>query len=322
MKTMHQIGIIFPGQGSQYVGMGKDFYDNYEIVREMFTIARNILCCDIESLIFVGPKEKLKETFFTQVSVYLVSVAIFEAFKQNNKCDVEKCIFAGHSLGEYSALYASNAVDFTTGLKLVKRRAELISQCAQRIKSGMVAAIGLDRSTVIEICESVRKKGFIVEPANFNSPKQIVISAEERGLQEVSSIIKERGGKPITLEVSGGFHSTLMDEAAEAFAKEIEEYEIHDPIAPIVSNYDAKISSDKETIKYKLVKQINHPVYWQDCVHTMINAGVRRFIEIGPKAVLTGLMKHILQESPYCQDVTVVNISTVEELAAYQPKSS
>jgi [acyl-carrier-protein] S-malonyltransferase len=315
---MYEIGIIFPGQGSQYVGMGKDFYDNYSVVREMFHTAGDIVGYDVKSLIFEGPKEKLKETLFTQVCVYLVSVAMFEVFKQSNKCDVKKCIFAGHSLGEYSALYASGAVDFATGMRLVKRRAELISECAQRTKSGMVAAIGLDKSIVVEICENVKSKGLVVEPANFNSPKQIVISGEEEGLREASLIIKEKGGKPIPLEVSGGFHSSLMDGAAETFAKEIGKYDIRDPLTAIVSNYDAKISTDKETIKYKLVKQINHPVYWQDCVYTMINAGVRKFIEIGPKAVLTGLMKHIFPESPYYQDVVVLSISTVEELIAYQ----
>jgi [acyl-carrier-protein] S-malonyltransferase len=298
--------------------MGKDFYDNYSVVREMFHTAGDIVGYDVKSLIFEGPKEKLKETLFTQVCVYLVSVAMFEVFKQSNKCDVKKCIFAGHSLGEYSALYASGAVDFATGMRLVKRRAKLISECAQRTKSGMVAAIGLDKDIVVEICENVKSKGLVVEPANFNSPKQIVISGEEEGLREASLIIKEKGGKPIPLEVSGGFHSSLMDGAAETFAKEIGEYDIRDPLTAIVSNYDAKISTDKETIKYKLVKQINHPVYWQDCVHTMINAGVRKFIEIGPKAVLTGLMKHILPESPHYQNIVVLSISTVEELIAYQ----
>ncbi len=279
---------LFPGQGSQYVGMGKELHDHFPVARSVFERAEAKLGRDCIDVIFSGPEEKLRKTQFTQVSLFIVSLAAYQVVKASGRT---ADMMAGHSLGEYSALCAAGAFDFETGLDLVKARGEAIGEAAETIPGTMAALIGLDRSVVEEICVKASTLG-VCQPVNYNCPGQIVVAGAVAAVEEAVKWAQAAGSpKSVRLNVSGAFHSTLMKPAADKMAGVLAKARIVAPTVPVVANVDAKPLQDPQAIREKLVHQIDHAVLWEDTLKYMIGAGVENFVEIGPGRVLSGLVR-------------------------------
>lgn len=308
--------IVFPGQGAQQVGMGKEFHDAFPAAKEIFESANKILGYDIKRLIFEGPEESLKQTINTQPAVFVTSIACLEATKTKYPKILEGSICsAGHSLGEYTALYAAGVFDFSTGLQLVQKRAEFIEDCCQKTPGTMAAIVGLDEIKLAGLCREMQSQnGGVAELVNFNAPGQIVISGSLNTVQAVVLNAKERGAlKAIPLAVSGAFHSSLMNEASQKMQKELEGYNFRNPDFPVVTNVDAQPSKTSEEIKSKLAGQINRPVLWEKSVKAMIESGADAFIEIGPGNILTGLAKRIDKR---IKTLNVSDIATLDRTIA------
>lgn len=286
---MKKILLIFPGQGSQYVGMGKDLYEKFPVAKNIIDQAGD----EIKNIIFNGPEESLKNTKYAQPAIFAVSVAIFEVFKSNIDLNKFEIMTAGHSLGEYSALYAAGFFNFQDGLSMVKARGEFIQQASQENPGSMAAILGMEKDVIINICKEASQIG-ICEPVNFNSPGQIVISGSNDAVQKAVELAQTQGAtKAIMLNVSGPFHSTLMKKASEMMSEELDKYKFNNSQYPIITNCDAEVTRDSSLIKEKLVKQIYNSVQWDTSISNAINCGVELFIEIGPQRVLTGLMRRI-----------------------------
>ena len=284
------IGWLFPGQGSQYVGMGLDLKENSEKAKEYFDISNEIMNCDIQSIIFNGPEELLKKTEYTQPAIYIVSVITGYLLIDKG---LRPTALAGHSLGEYSALAIGGAFDFTTGLKLVKSRSENMANAGMEKSGTMAALVGLDDETVINLCKSYEGKGVVV-PANFNSPGQVVISGNINAVEWVIKSSKDAGARmAVELNVSGAFHSPLMSPARENLAEMINSLEISDTVYPVFTNVDAKPVTKAIDIKSSLIQQLENPVLWAKSILEMKNKGINHFIEVGPGKVLQGLNKRI-----------------------------
>lgn len=285
MKT----AFLFPGQASQKVGMGLDLYQETNIGKEYFEIANDIMGMDLINIIFNGPDDKLKQTQYTQPAIYLISVILGELLNQDNmSCDV----VAGHSLGEYSALTFAKAFSFETGMELVKLRADNMQNAGTIMNGTMAAIIGLDRESIEDICDHYDEG--IVVPANFNAPGQIVISGEINAVKDVMEIAKGSGArKVIELNVSGAFHSPLMNSAKELLTDKLNLTEINDIEIPIYSNVTAKPATKSEEIRNNLIKQLDNAVLWQDTIYNMIDKNITKFVEVGPGKVLQGLTKRI-----------------------------
>jgi [acyl-carrier-protein] S-malonyltransferase len=297
---------VFPGQGSQFVGMGKDIYQEFPECREIFDRANDILGYDLKSICFDGPEELLKQTENTQPALFVHSLAIFELLK-----DFPISAAAGHSLGEYSALTAAGAFTFEDGLKVVRVRGKLMQESGNRNPGTMAAIIGLSIEKVVEICESLKGVG-VVQPANFNSPGQIVISGDVNAVRKAIEIAKQNGAKLAKeLVVSGAFHSPLMNYAYENISVELDKVEISHPKFSVYSNVTAEKFGNPEEIKNLLIKQIISPVKWQQIIENMIRDGIKTFVEIGAGKVLTGLIKRI---NP---NVEVINVGTSEEIKKF-----
>ncbi len=281
---------VFPGQGAQFVGMGKDLYEKYEKVKEIFDKAVEILGYDIRKLCFEGPEDELTNTRNAQPAIFLHSSAMLQLI--NEKPDIT----AGHSLGEYTALYCAGVFDFETALKVVAKRGELMAKAGEKAKGKMSAVIGLSIEKIEKILSDLSKKGVILI-ANYNSPQQVVISGEEKLIEEANEILKKEGAKRvIPLKVSAAFHSPLMDEAGREFAQFLDRVEFREPEIPVVPNATAKVTKDVKEIKDALKKQMTSKVLWIQSVEEMIKWGVKKFCEIGPGRVLTGLIKKIAPE--------------------------
>lgn len=313
---MVKIALLFPGQGSQYLGMGKEFFEKYEEAKKIFNQANEIMGYDLKKIIFEGPEEKLKETEITQPAVFTTNFVCFKIFTLNSQLSLAgqatlNCFCAGHSLGEYSALVASGVVNFAEGLQLVKRRAEFIQEVSKKKPGKMAAILGLEKKKIEEICSIAQNKG-IVEAANFNCPGQVVISGENDAVDYALDLAKEKKAKVVLLRVSGPFHSSLMKETAEKLVEELKNYQFRDPHIPVITNFDAEITISGEEIKKKLVKQIYHPVLWEETIRKMSNQGVDTFVEIGPGKVLSGLVKRI--RGNYLGNTKVLNIENEESL--------
>ena len=279
---------VFPGQGAQYPGMGKDLYEASPRAKEMFEEANGILGFRITDVMFEGSAEDLKQTRVTQPAIYLHST-ILAACMPEFKPDM----VAGHSLGEFSALCAGGAVSFTDGLRLVKIRAEQMQFCCERHPGSMAAIIGLDDATVEKVCREISAKGIVI-PANYNSDAQIVISGETEAVAAACEALKEAGAKrALPLPVSGAFHSPLMEPARAELAKAIEVTPFAAPLCPIYQNVSAKAETDPITIKANLLAQLTSPVRWTQSVRQMVADGAGSFTEVGPGAVLQGLVKRI-----------------------------
>ena len=285
-----KIGWIFPGQGSQYIGMGKDLYERSKIARNLCKIADDILGFDIKSVVLDGTDEQLNKTIFTQPAIYVTSIILGKILLSKG---IEPFSVAGHSLGEYSALTISNSFSFEKGLELVKVRSESMD-IAGKINGGTMAAIvGLDEEKVQVICSSYKGKGIVVI-ANFNSPNQIVISGSRDAVFETIEKAKNSGAKlAIELKVSGAFHSPLMQPAREALIEIVDSIKFKDPIYPFFNNVDGKILSDGQRIKFSLIEQLEKPVLWTKSILEMKKYGVESFLEVGPGKVLQGLNKRI-----------------------------
>jgi [acyl-carrier-protein] S-malonyltransferase len=280
---------LFPGQGSQKVGMGTDLYFETDIGKKYFKIANDIMGIDLKDIILNGPEESLKQTRYTQPSIFLISTILGELLKSEG---IKPQAVAGHSLGEYSALTFVDAFNFETGLEVVKLRAESMQNAGTQMVGTMAAIIGLEREKIYSICNNYTKG--IVVPANFNAPGQIVISGEVDAVRKTMNIAKESGArKVVELNVSGAFHSPLMTSAKEALVDKLNSIEINDTEVPVYSNVSARPVQNADEIRNNLIDQLDNTVLWQDIIVNMITAKISRFVEIGPGKVLQGLNKRI-----------------------------
>ena len=278
---------VFPGQGAQFVGMGKDLYDNNEEARAMFEKANEVLGFRITDLMFEGTEDDLKKTSVTQPAIFLHSVILAKSLGDEFKPDM----VAGHSLGEFSALVASGALSFEEGLKLVSKRAHAMQKACDIKPSTMAAVLALPDEKVEALCAEVDD---VVAPANYNCPGQVVISGTIEGIDAACEKMLANGAKrALKLKVGGAFHSPLMAPAQEELAEAIEAADFHTPVCPIYQNVDGKPHTDPAEIKANLIKQLTAPVRWTQDVEAMIADGADEFIELGPGAVLQGLVKKI-----------------------------
>lgn len=282
---------VFPGQGAQFVGMGKDLYDKSPLAKEMFEKADRILGFKITDLMFSGTDEDLRQTRVTQPAIFLHSTILAAVLGNAFKPDMT----AGHSLGEFSALTACGALSFEDGLMLVSKRALAMQRACELAPSTMAAILGIDDKIVEDVCASINE---IVVPANFNSPGQIVISGSNEGIDKAIEALKEKGAKrAIKLAVGGAFHSPLMEPAKIELEAAIKATSFKSPVCPVYQNVNAKPSTDPETIKSNLVAQLTSPVRWTQSVLNMIADGALSFVEVGPGNVLQGLVKKISKDA-------------------------
>ncbi|MDY6148260.1 MAG: ACP S-malonyltransferase [Porphyromonas sp.] len=279
---------VFPGQGAQFSGMGLPLFENNPKARTLFTQANEILGFSISDIMFHGSDEDLKQTRVTQPAVFLHSVALAIAMGEDFAPDM----VAGHSLGEFSALVASGAISFESGLRLVARRAGAMQKACEVQPSTMAAVLGLDDQKVVEVCESIREH--IVVAANFNCPGQVVISGDLEGIDLACEKLKEAGAKrALKLKVGGAFHSPLMEPAREELAQAIETTQFMRPICPVYQNVTGKAYTDPQEIKANLIAQLTAPVRWTISVQNMVADGASHFVELGPGSVLKGLVNKI-----------------------------
>ncbi len=305
---MGKRAILFPGQGSQYVGMAKDIAGNSSLAKELFELAEKILGYKISEIMFDGPKEKLQQTQITQPAIFIHGSLLWNLVKGNLSADG----FAGHSLGEYTAVFASGALTFEEALTLVKKRAEAMAEAGEIQPGTMAAIIGLDKSKITEICNVASSVG-IVTPANFNSPGQIVISGSVAGVNKAVELSKEAGAKLARLlPVSGAFHSPLMESAQKKLTEALDSVNMKDTATPVYANVTARPVYSGIEIKELLKKQLFSPVLWESTIRNMIADGFTEFIEIGPGKVLQGLVKRI------DKSVSIYGIDKFEDIESFK----
>lgn len=303
---MSKIAFVFPGQGSQQVGMGKDLYEKYDIAKELYKKADEIMEDQLSSFSFDGPAETLKLTNFTQPALFVHSYVLTQII--NNKIKADCC--AGHSLGEYTANAYARSFNFENGLRLVKTRGSLMRKSGEIQPGTMAALIGMSEEQVNEICKIASDAG-IVQPANFNCPGQIVISGDISAIEKAIEVAK---GEPFKcriakkLEVSGAFHSELMRTSDSELKNALQQLEFKNAVIPVYTNVDAIPVTEKDMLKVSLSKQLVSPVKWELSIKNMVNDGVSKFYEVGSGKVLTGLIKKIVPEAE------VFNVSTVSDL--------
>lgn len=303
MKT----AFVFPGQGSQKVGMLQDLYNEYAIVRQRFAEADEALGYSISKLCFEGPDTELVKTANTQPAILTASIACYEVLKEKG---FTPDIVGGHSLGEYSALVAAGVLKFADAVYLVHKRGEFMQEAVPIGKGAMAAILALPREQVVEICQQVNDEVGSVQAVNFNCPGQIVIAGETAAVEKAAELMKAAGAKrAVMLPVSAPFHSRLMEPAADKLKVELDKVTLSDAQIPVVANVNGQILTDASAIKESLVKQASSPVLWEDCVATMVNFGAQAFVEVGPGKVLTGFTKKINKE------MQLANVEDVASLA-------
>ena len=308
---MSKIAFLFPGQGSQYVGMGKDILEGVPRAKEIFSIAEEITGLPITKLALEGPLEELTRTQNLQPTLCAVDMAICVALEEEG---ISPDAVSGHSLGEFPALWAAGILSTEDTFKLVKKRGQLMEEAGQKVSGSMAAVIGLSKDELSEIIDDLRKKGEI-SLANHNSLEQIVITGEKPLIKEACKLVKEKGARAIPLKVSGPFHSPLMKDAANEFSSLINEVEFLPPKVPIYSNVSAKAETDPLRIKELLSKQMVSPVRWYDIVVNMKNDGIDIFIESGPKKVLSNLVKKCL---PSDSSIKIFQVEGIEDIKNIQ----
>ena len=302
---MSKLAFVFPGQGAQKVGMGKDFYDNYDVAKRMFKEADEALGYSIMKMCFEGPEEDLKLTANTQPAILTISCIANEILKENG---IQPEITGGHSLGEYSALVAAGVLKFQDAVALVHKRGAYMQEAVPVGEGGMAAIIGVDRDKIVEICESVSGQS-PVQAVNFNCPGQIVIAGATKGVELAVEELKAAGAKKaVILPVSAPFHSTLMKPAAEKLVVELDKVTLSDAQIPVVANVNAQILTKAEDIKASLVAQAASPVLWEDCVAKMKEFGAEVLLEAGPGKTLCGFNRRI------DKSIKSLNVEDVESL--------
>jgi [acyl-carrier-protein] S-malonyltransferase len=293
---VHKLAFVFPGQGGQAAGMGKDLYDNFDCSRKLFDQADEILGSRLSSLCFEGPEEELVRTVNTQPALFVTSAAAHAALIETG--EFRPFVTAGHSVGEYAALYAAGALKFEDALCLVRRRGELMQMASEQNPGTMAAIIGLDADGVRKALEMSQDAG-IVDAANFNSPGQVVISGEVEAVSKAGEAALALGAKRvIPLKVGGAFHSRLMKSAAEGMMIELYEAPISEPEVPIVANVSAEFVRAADGIRQALAKQVMGSVLWEDSVRKMVECGVTGFVELGAGTTLAGMIKRIVPDVP------------------------
>jgi [acyl-carrier-protein] S-malonyltransferase len=287
---MKSIAFIFPGQGSQYVGMGRELFENFSVAKKIFEEADDTLHFSVSALCFKGPEEALKLTENTQPAVLTTSVAALKVLQAEK--GVAPQFTAGHSLGEYSALVASEALTFSQAVKVVRLRGKFMQEAVPVGEGAMAAVLGMEREQVEKLCEEI-SSGEVLAPANFNSPGQIVIAGHSKAVQRAIERVKQEGKKAVLLPVSAPFHSSLMKPAGERLEKALEEISVSDLKIPVVTNVEAEANTSKDRVKELLVAQVSSPVRWEESMRKMVGKGIEQVVEIGPGKVLSGLMKRI-----------------------------
>ncbi len=292
-------GLLFPGQGSQFVGMGRDLYEQSDRVRALFDRAQAMIDYPLLKVMFEGPEERLRETQYTQPAIFLHSIAVYEVERTSGKLKEEEVLgCAGHSLGEFTALVAAGVLSFEDGFRLVVARAQAMQRACERVPSGMTAVIGLDEHVVETICAEVQGAlGEVLVPANYNAPDQLVISGTIRALEEAERRLQAQGARRLVrLNVHGAFHSPLMEPAKEELARAIRDVSFYPPKYPVYQNVTGRGVRDPEQLRQNLIEQIVSPVRWRHTIEQMQADGVDAFIELGPGRVLTGLVRRILRK--------------------------
>ena len=307
MKT----AFLFPGQGSQKVGMVQDLFENYDSVKALIKEADETLGFSISKMMFEGPDTELMKTEFTQPAILTASVAVWQVLKEHG---LTPDIAAGHSLGEYSALVAAGAISFADAVHTVHLRGRFMQEAVPLGEGGMAAVIGSNPETIVKVCGEVSTEDLPVQAVNFNCPGQVVIAGATAAVEKACEALKEAGARrAIMLKVSAPFHSTLMEPAALRLKEVLDKIDIHDTAIPVVANVNAKEETKADEIRKNLVDQAAHPVHWEESIRNMVAGGVDMTVEVGPGTVLTGFMKKIARSVP-CHHAE--DVATIDEVVA------
>ena len=308
---MRNTALLFPGQGAQFVGMGKDLVEQYPQAKTLFEQANDIVRYDLAGICFEGPEDKLNATNVSQPAIFVVTAAILKILEDCGK-SIQPDVTAGLSMGEYSALYAAKLISFEDCLRLVQKRGDAMQAAADASEGSMVSILGLDEVQVITLCEEA-SSGELLVPVNFNCPGQIVLSGTVKACQRAADLAEKHGAmKAVPLSVAGAFHSELMNPAAQDLEKALANCPIEAPDEiKVLANIHAAYYTSSDEIRHGLVKQLVQPILWQKCMEKLLTEGVENFYEIGPGRVLTGLMKRINRRTK------VTNISNASTLAAF-----
>ena len=297
---MSQTAILFPGQGAQQIGMGVKVAQQYPAAKALFDQAADILEYDLLELCTNGPEEKLNSTVYSQPALFVAGLASLEVLRDLTPEHIENCkAAAGLSLGEYTALAFAEALSFEDGLRIVKTRGEAMQAAADAKPSGMVSILLLDEEKVQEICDQATTSESILKIANYLCRGNIVVSGDKAACEQAVTLAEEAGGRAIPLKVAGAFHTPIMNSATEKLAAALENVTVNSPKIPVVSNVDAQSHDDPAEIREILVKQVVHPVRWEDSMKNLLETGIDQFCEVGPGKVLKGLMKRINRKIPF-----------------------